>query len=86
MYIRMYAWLSNFVYMNYISEEGDTCIFTCLLTFLQDLHIDKDPTPLFNIASALMDIQSVYGPIPKIVGKGPNAAVSTRYTFISLSL
>ena len=38
--------------------------------------MDRDPSPLYNVARSLMDIQAVFGPIPKIVGKGYCAQVS----------
>ena len=39
--------------------------------------MDKDPSPLYNVARSLMDIQAVFGPLPQIVGKGRCAAVGS---------
>ena len=39
--------------------------------------MDRDPSPLYNVARSLMDVQAVFGPIPKIVGKGHCAQVSS---------
>ena len=41
---------------------------------LQDLMTDGDTTSLFYIARALTSLQRVFGTIPHIYGKGPNAA------------
>ena len=40
---------------------------------MQDLHLDKDPTGLFYVARALMNIQGIFGIIPNIYGKGAAA-------------
>ncbi|KAK4162101.1 Sec1-like protein [Cladorrhinum sp. PSN259] len=39
----------------------------------RDLYLAKDPTPVFTLSRALMDIQQKHGLFPRIVGKGDNA-------------
>ena len=41
----------------------------------RDLYLDEDPSPLHHLATALNDIQQVYGVIPNIYGKGKYAKV-----------
>lgn len=36
----------------------------------RDLYLEKDPTSLYQAAQAIMTLQSLYGMIPKISGKG----------------
>lgn len=45
----------------------------CFVYFLSELHIESDPTSLFQSAKALLAIQQTYGRIPKIYGKGNDA-------------
>lgn len=55
--------------------------YKSVLPHPQDLYVDRDPSPLYNVARSLMDVQAVFGPIPKIVGKGHCAQVSSLQPF-----
>ncbi|KAM7194289.1 Sec1-like protein [Naviculisporaceae sp. PSN 640] len=39
----------------------------------RDLYLAKDPTPVFLLSKALMEIQQKHGLFPRIIGKGENA-------------
>ena len=39
----------------------------------RDLYLHKDPTPVFLLSRALMEIQQKHGLFPRIIGKGDNA-------------
>jgi hypothetical protein len=39
----------------------------------RDLYLSKDPTPIFLLSRALMEIQQKHGLFPRIIGKGENA-------------
>ncbi|KJE88792.1 vacuolar protein sorting-associated protein 33A [Capsaspora owczarzaki ATCC 30864] len=39
----------------------------------RECNLDGDPTSLFYVARSIMKLQTVYGIIPQIVGKGPHA-------------
>lgn len=41
---------------------------------MQELMLDGDTSSLFYVARGLMGLQSMFGTIPHIYGKGPNAA------------
>lgn len=41
--------------------------------FHSELHIESDPTSIFQSARALLNIQQSFGRIPKIYGKGNDA-------------
>lgn len=41
--------------------------------FFRELHIEGDPSIIYQSASALVSLQKLYGRIPKIFGKGTNA-------------
>uniref|UniRef100_T1I6S3 Uncharacterized protein n=1 Tax=Rhodnius prolixus TaxID=13249 RepID=T1I6S3_RHOPR len=43
------------------------------LTF-KDFYLEKDPTSLYQAAQAIMLIQTLYGKIPRVSGKGETAA------------
>ena len=45
---------------------------------LQDLYLDHDPTPAHQAAKAIAKMQTLFGTIPYIYGKGKNAAVRGR--------
>ena len=45
---------------------------------LQDLYLDHDPTPAHQAAKAIAKMQTLFGTIPFIYGKGRNAAVRGR--------
>ena len=38
-----------------------------------DFHLNSDPTALYGVARGLVAVQSVYGVIPKVYGKGKAA-------------
>ena len=38
-----------------------------------DFHLDSDPTALYGVARGVMAIQSIYGVIPRVYGKGKAA-------------
>ncbi|MBE3044126.1 Sec1 family protein, partial [Candidatus Bathyarchaeota archaeon] len=44
-----------------------------LLESFEDLYLNKDVTPAFLMARALMEIQQSHGLFPRIIGKGDNA-------------
>lgn len=44
-----------------------------LFDSFEDLYLNKDATPVFLVARALMDIQRNHGLFPRIIGKGDNA-------------
>jgi len=44
---------------------------------VQDIFADSDPSPNFRVAKAICMLQTLYGVIPKIYGKGKNAKVGT---------
>lgn len=44
-----------------------------LLDSFEDLYLNKDVTPAFLVARALMEIQQNHGLFPRIIGKGDNA-------------
>lgn len=44
-----------------------------LLDSFEDLYLNKDVTPAFLMARALMEIQQNHGLFPRIIGKGDNA-------------
>lgn len=44
-----------------------------LLDSFEDLYLNKDLTPAFLVARALMEIQRNHGLFPRIIGKGDNA-------------
>ena len=39
----------------------------------RDYHLDNDPTCLHSVAQAMLALQSVYGTIPSVYGKGKAA-------------
>lgn len=45
----------------------------CVFFSSSELHIESDPTSIFQSARALLTIQQTYGRIPKIYGKGNDA-------------
>lgn len=46
--------------------------FNQLVNF-SELHIESDPTSIYQSARALFNVQQTYGRIPKIYGKGNDA-------------
>ena len=47
----------------------------------REYHLEKDPTCLHALARAMMGLQSVYGIIPKVYGKG--RAAKQLYDFMA---
>jgi hypothetical protein len=41
--------------------------------FLQEYYLENDPTCLYQAAQAIMTLQSLFGVIPRVSGKGPAA-------------
>ena len=48
---------------------------SCFSLLVQDIFADNDPSPNFRVAKAICMLQTLYGVIPKIYGKGKNAKV-----------
>lgn len=44
-------------------------------TAYKELKVHKDPTAMFRAAKAIMQLQMIYGLIPRITGKGKAAEV-----------
>lgn len=42
------------------------CIF-------REYYLEGDPTSLYQIAQAIIELEKLYGPIPKVWGKGTTA-------------
>ena len=57
-----------------------TSLFYCnASSIFADYHLDSDPTALYGVARGIMAIQSVYGVIPKVYGKGRAARQVADY-------
>lgn len=58
--------------LNFFPLERDVLSLELYDSF-EDLYLNKDVTPSFLMARALMDIQRSHGLFPRIIGKGDNA-------------
>ncbi|SPN96947.1 related to VPS33 - vacuolar sorting protein [Cephalotrichum gorgonifer] len=58
--------------LNFFPLERDVLSLELLDSF-DDLYLNKDVTPAFLMARALMEIQRNHGLFPRIIGKGDNA-------------
>lgn len=58
--------------LNFFPLERDVLSLELYDSF-EDLYLNKDVTPSFLMARALMDIQRNHGLFPRIIGKGDNA-------------
>eukprot|EP01027_Heterolobosea_sp_BB2_P009962 GEZU01014671.1.p4 GENE.GEZU01014671.1~~GEZU01014671.1.p4 ORF type:complete len:143 (+),score=51.44 GEZU01014671.1:746-1174(+) len=57
----------------YLIPYDDDVISTEVPTAFKDMNLDGDFSSIFHIAKALMTLQALYGPIPKVKAKGRNA-------------
>jgi vacuolar protein sorting-associated protein 33A len=59
--------------LDIIPVDDDLLSLNLPMTF-RDLYVDQDTSSLYSITCAIQKLQSLYGPIPHIRGKGPGAA------------
>ena len=62
----------------YCQARGVIIVISSLVN-VQDLMIDCDPTPNFRVAKAICMLQTLFGIIPRLYGKGKNAKVYTSF-------